>query len=67
MAVRQYSEHPEGIFGTSVFHASANGYSYFLVRDQCAVEDAVREGAIRLDRRSRSVPRSLVDVAALPE
>lgn len=65
VAVRQNSELPEAIFGTSVHPASANGYSHFLVTDRRAVEDAVGEGAILLGRRSRSVPRSVVDFGAL--
>jgi hypothetical protein len=46
--VKQYTKHPNNFFNASVLQRAADGYNYFLMTDQKAVEDAVHEGAIRL-------------------
>jgi hypothetical protein len=48
VVVPQYSEHPGGIFKSSVHHQAVDGYNCFLLADRDAVEAAVREGATRL-------------------
>jgi len=46
--VEQYTAHPDDIFKQSVAQRTVEGYNAFLLRDEDAVTDAVREGAVRL-------------------
>lgn len=55
VAVRKYSEHPEGIFGDAVFQWHGTDHNCFLLRDQRAVEAAVRDGALWLPETRISV------------
>lgn len=48
VAVRKYSEHPEGIVEDSVARFSADGYNVFVLPDDAAVSAAVDDGAVRL-------------------
>jgi len=56
VAVEQYTAHPENIFKASVIQRSADGYNYFLMTDQTAVDRAEREGARRLTDTSLANP-----------
>lgn len=48
IVVRQYSEHPDGIFKQSVRHEQVDDYHVFLMTDRSAVEEMVANGAERL-------------------
>lgn len=48
VAVRKYSEHPDGIFEDSVVRFSADEYNVFVMRDDAGVRAAVDDGAARL-------------------
>ena len=56
VVVRQYTRHPENIFKASVTHRGADGYNFFLMTDREAVEEAVRDGAVRLARTTLDHP-----------
>lgn len=65
VVVRQYSEHPGGIFKSSVHHESVDGYNCFLMKDQAAVRDALANGAARLTSKPLVLhSESLRDFAA---
>lgn len=48
VAVRKYSEHPEGIVEDSVVQFSAGEYNVFVMKDDAGVRAAVADGAVRL-------------------
>lgn len=52
VAVRKYTAHPDNIFKASVIQRSSENYNCFLMTDQDAVEQAVKEGAVRLTQTS---------------
>lgn len=55
VVVRQYTDHPEDVFGQSVHQERADGYNCFLLKDRDAVESALAQGAARLTERSLSL------------
>lgn len=54
--VQKYTDHPENIFRESVAKRSVDGYNAFLMTDQAAVEQAVKEGATRLTETNLANP-----------
>jgi hypothetical protein len=48
VVVKKYTAHPNNIFKASVAQRSIDGYNCFLMTDQAAVEQAVKERATRL-------------------
>lgn len=67
VVVRQYSEHPEGIFKNAVRSESIDGHNCFLMKDRQAVEEAVAQGARRLTAEPLAVQSgTLGDFAAPP-
>lgn len=48
VAVRKYTEHPENVFSDSVDRREDLEYHLYLMKDQVAVEEAERNGAIRI-------------------
>ncbi|MEF8779490.1 MAG: hypothetical protein V5A46_02270 [Haloferacaceae archaeon] len=56
VVVKQYTDHPENIFKSSVIQRSVDGYNCFLLTDQRAVERAVEDGATRLSEMDLSNP-----------
>lgn len=64
VVVRQYSDHPDGIFKDSIRHESIEGHNCFLMKDRDAVESVVARGAARLSSKRFSVrPATLGDFA----
>lgn len=55
VVVRQYTEHPDGIFTDAVRHESVDGYNCFLMKDREAVAAVVARGATRLSSTQLSV------------
>ena len=56
VCVKQYTEHPDDIFKSSVVQRTSDGYNCFLLRNRDAVDEAVADGAIRLDQTDLSNP-----------
>lgn len=55
VAVKKYTDHPEGIFKNAVFQWYGEDHHCFLLRDQRAVAEAVREGALWLPETAITV------------
>lgn len=55
VVVRKYSDHPENVFKESVFQWQGTDHNCFLMSDQGAVEEAVRDGALWLPETRISV------------
>lgn len=66
VVVRQYTEHPEGIFKDAVRQESADGYNCFLMKDRRAVDVAVARGATRLASKPLSVRSGTLSDYAAP-
>lgn len=65
VVVRQFTEHPDGIFKDSVYHERVDGYNAFLMKDREAVAATVDRAATRLSSTQLSVrPATLGDFAA---
>lgn len=56
IVVEKYTTHPENIFKQSVIQRSVDGYNYFLLTDQVAIEQATRKHATRLTETDMSHP-----------
>lgn len=48
VVIEKYTAHPEDIFKKSVSNTGVKGYNCFLMKDQSAVEDILKEGGLRL-------------------
>jgi len=66
VVVRQYTEHPEGIFKSSVRHERVDGYNCFLMKDRQAVEAVVAQGATPLTTEPLSVRSGTLGDFAAP-
>lgn len=47
ICIRQYTEHPDGIFKESVIHNRKNNYNCFIMKNQKAVEKMENFGGVR--------------------
>lgn len=56
VVVKQYTDHPENIFKESIIQRTVDGFNYFLMTDQVATEEAIRDGATRLTETNLENP-----------
>ena len=53
---RKYTDHPDVLFKTAVAKQSIGNHTVFLLKDQLSVEQAVEQGATRLEETDVAVP-----------
>ena len=53
---RKYTDHPDVLFKTAVAKRATGDHTVFLLKDRLSVEQAVEQGATRLEETDRPVP-----------